>query len=74
MKKCDLTTPASRIRFAFENLESVWQKSADQWDDMVSQRFAERQLEPMIPKVKIALEAIGRMQQVMTEVQRDCQE
>jgi hypothetical protein len=74
MKKCDLTTPASRIRYALETLESVWNKSSDQWDDMVSQRFAERQLEPMIPKVKIALEAIGRMQQVMTEVQRDCQE
>ena len=29
MKKCDLTTPASRIRHALENLETVWQHSAD---------------------------------------------
>ena len=74
MKKCDLSTPAGRIRHALENLETVWQHSADAWDDAVSQRFAERQLEPMIPKIKIALDAIGRMHQMLTEVQRDCEQ
>jgi hypothetical protein len=74
MKKCDLTTPAARIRHAMENLEAVWQRSADEWDDVVSRRFAERQLEPMVPKLKIALDAIGRMQHLMTEVQRDCED
>jgi hypothetical protein len=74
MKKCDLATPAARIRHALEHLETVWQDSADAWSDPVSQRFAERQLEPMIPKVKIALDAIGRMHQLLTEVQRDCEQ
>jgi hypothetical protein len=74
MKRCDLTTPAARIRHALENLETVWQHRADEWDDAVSRRFAEHQLEPMIPKVKIALDAIGRMHQLLTEVQRDCDE
>jgi hypothetical protein len=74
MKKCDLMTGASRIRHALENLETVWQQSADQWDDMVSREFAERQLEPMIPKLKMALDAIGRMHGLMSEVQRDCEE
>lgn len=74
MKKCDLSTPASRIRHSLDNLEAVWQHSTDEWDDPVSQRFAERQLEPMIPKIKIALDAIGRMHQLLTEVQRDCEQ
>jgi hypothetical protein len=74
MKKCDLMTGASRIRHALENLETVWQQSADQWDDAVSRDFAERQLEPMIPKLKMALDAIGRMHGLMSEVQRDCEE
>ena len=74
MKKCDLTTPAARVRHALENLEALWQRSTGQWDDAVSRRFAEHQLEPMVPKVKIALDAIGRMQQLLTEVQRDCEE
>jgi hypothetical protein len=74
MKKCDLTTGASRIRHALENLEAVWQQSADQWDDVVSRDFSERHLEPMIPKLKMALDAISRMQGLMSEVQRDCEE
>ena len=74
MKKCDLTTPAARIRHALESLEIVWRHRADEWDDVVSRRFAEHQLEPMIPKVKISLDAIGRMHQLLTEVQRDCEE
>jgi hypothetical protein len=74
MKRCDLTTSASRIRHALENLEAVWQRSADQWDDVVSREFAERHLEPMIPKLKLTLDAIGRMQGLMSEVQRDCEE
>ena len=74
MKRCDLMTSASRIRHALENLETVWQQSADQWDDVVSREFAERQLEPMIPKLKMALDAIARMHGLMSEVQRDCEE
>ncbi|MGD9635821.1 MAG: hypothetical protein AB7G28_11950 [Pirellulales bacterium] len=74
MKKCDLATPAARIRQALENLEVTWQNSTDAWSDPVSQRFAEKQLEPMIPKIKIALDAIGRMHQLLTEVQRDCEQ
>jgi hypothetical protein len=74
MKRCDLLTGASRIRHALENLEVVWQQRADSWNDVVSQEFAERHLEPMMPKLKMALDAIGRMQQLMTEVQRDCEE
>lgn len=74
MKKCDLTTSAGRIRHALENLETVWRQSADQWDDTARQRFAEQQLEPMLPKVKIALDAISRMHLLLTEVQRDCEE
>ena len=74
MKRCDLMTSAARIRYALDNLELLWQQTAEHWDDGVSRRFAELQLDPMIPKVKLALDAIGRMQHLMTEVQRDCEE
>jgi len=74
MKRVDLITGASRIRHALEQLETLWQQNADQWDDVVSRRFAERQLEPLVPKVKTALDAIDRMHQLMTEVQRDCED
>lgn len=73
MKRCDLYTPAGRIRHALEELEAAWRRNSDEWDDAVSRRFAEQRLEPMIPRIKLALDAIGRMHQLLTEAQRDCE-
>ena len=73
MRKCDLATGASRIRSAWKNVEAVWQEASDEWNDVVSQRFLEHHLEPMIPDVKMALDAISRMDLLMDEVQRDCE-
>jgi hypothetical protein len=73
MRRSDLFTPSGRIRHALEELEAAWQASSDQWNDSVSHRFAEHQLEPMIPKLKLALDAISRMHQLLSEAQRDCE-
>jgi hypothetical protein len=73
MRKCDLATGAGRIRHALKNLEAVWHESSDEWNDSVSRRFREQHLDPMIPDVKLALDAIGRMHLLMDEVQRDCE-
>jgi hypothetical protein len=71
MRRCDLATGAGRIRHALENLETVWNEIADQWDDSVSRRFREQHLESMIPRLKLGLDAISRMNLVIDEVERD---
>ncbi len=73
MRQCDLSNGAGRIRNAMENLEIVWNEISDQWDDAVSRRFREHHLDPMIPRVKLALDAISRMNLLMDEVERDCE-
>jgi hypothetical protein len=73
MRQCDLATGASRIRHAMEHLETVWNEISDQWDDAVSRRFRECHLDPMIPRVKLALDALSRMNLLMDEVERDCE-
>ena len=73
MRQCDLATGASRVRYALEKLETVWNDISDQWNDKVSQRFREHHLDPMIPSVKLALDAISRMSLLMDEVERDCE-
>ena len=73
MRQCDLSTGAGRVRHALENLETVWNSVSDQWDDAVSQRFRQNHLDPMIPRVKLALDAISRMSLLMDEVERDCE-
>jgi hypothetical protein len=73
MRQCDLATGAGRIRHALENLETVWNETSDQWNDAVSRRFREYHLDPMVPKLKLALDAIARMSLLMDEVERDCE-
>jgi hypothetical protein len=72
MRKCDLSSGAGRIRHALEHLETVWNESSNQWNDAVSRRFREQHLDPMIPRVKLAIDAISRMTLLADEVQRDC--
>jgi hypothetical protein len=73
MRKCDLATGASRIRHSLERLETVWNESSAEWNDIVSRNFQERHLEPMIPKIKLGLDAISRMSHLINEVERDCE-
>ncbi len=73
MRKCDLTTGAGRIRHALEQLETVWNENSVAWNDAVSRNFQERHLEPMVPRLKLALDAIGRMGLLINEVERDCE-
>jgi hypothetical protein len=73
VRKCDLATGAARIRHALENIEVVWGENSDVWNDAVSRRFRQLHLDPMIPRLKLALDAIARMGLLMDEVERDCE-
>lgn len=73
MRRCDLSTGAGRIRHALKNLEIAWHEASHDWNDAVSRRFSANHLEPMAPRVKLALDAISRMSLLMDEVERDCE-
>lgn len=73
MRQCDLSNGAGRIRYALENLQTTWNEVSEKWDDAVSRRFQAQHLEPMLPGVKLALDAIARMSLLMDEVERDCE-
>lgn len=73
MRRCDLDTGAGRIRHALEHLETVWSEISGEWNDAVSRRFREQHLDPAVPRVKLALDAITRMSTLMGEVERDCE-
>ena len=73
MRDWDLSTSAARLRKATEDLQIAWQETAEQWQDEVSLVFCERYLEPLGPATKMSLEAIGRMRQLMNQIQRECE-
>lgn len=74
IKGVDLYTGSARIRLALENLHHVWQDSADHWNDSVSKSFCDNHIEPIVPIVKNALDAVVRMQTLLDQAQRDCSE
>ena len=73
MRKIDLYSGGTQIRKALEHLDETWQQANQEWDDVVSQKFAELHLEPLIPEVKLALDAVSRMQILFDQAQRDCE-
>lgn len=73
MRKCDLTTGAGRVRHALEHLETTWNENSADWNDVVSRNFQEHHLQPMIPRLKLALDAISRMSLLINEAERDCE-
>ena len=74
IKNVDLYTGSARIRLALENLHHTCQDAADHWNDPVSRAFMEQHIEPLVPVVKTALDAVGRMQMLLDQAQRESSE
>ena len=72
MNSTAMYTSAAHIRDAFEELQAAWNEAAEQWNDGVSRRFCETYLEPLGPTVKLTLDAIARMSQMVDQMHRDC--
>ena len=53
--------------------KSCGTKAPAEWNDAVSRNFQEHHLEPMLPQIKLALDAISRMSLLINEVERDCE-
>ncbi len=73
MRQWDLDTSAAHLRDAMDELQIAWQQTGDYWQDSVSQNYCEKHLEPIGPAVKKSLEAVGQMQQLLSQVYRECE-
>jgi hypothetical protein len=73
MRPSDLYTSSAHIRDAFQELQTAWQEAATAWNDAVSRSFCENYMEPMGPVLKLSLDAIGRMSQLVDGMHRDCE-
>lgn len=69
----NLSSSISMLRDANEKLKAAWLRTSDLWKDANSRHFEEECLAPLDPNVRIALEAAGRMTEVLMKMQRDCE-
>lgn len=65
---------AGQIKTAADQLEEVWAIARSSWDDSVSQRIQEEQIEPLLLHVRTTLDAIARLNGVLITACRECED
>ena len=65
--RCDLITPATRLRKATKRLQDRWLETSDEWDDVISRKFQERYLDPIMPHMQLTLAAIHELMNVLDD-------
>jgi hypothetical protein len=72
MKVCDLTGSAARLNLAMKTLMQAVDEADRLWHDDASRRFQHTYLVPLDAKMRDALEAIRRLDQVLSGVEHEC--
>ena len=74
MSLCDLMTGAGRIQRATKQLRGRWEDVQNDWNDVASQQFAERHLEPIVPRFQQLLAAISELNEVFHSAESECRD
>jgi len=67
----DLSSGAGKMALAVKQLHLKWEMARETWDDGTSRAFHKEHIEPLAPRVKETLEAIGRLAEVLARATRD---
>ena len=65
MKHWDLSGGAARLNDAFETLRRASLAASEQWADQMAREFREQHLDPLEPRVRRALDAVRRMDELL---------
>jgi hypothetical protein len=71
VKHFDLTGGAARMALSLKQLDLKWETVRETWDDATSKSFHKEHIEPLLPDVKMTLEAVGRLAEVLARAARD---
>ena len=67
--KSDLNTPTMRLRRATKKLQDQWLEAKEFWDDVISERFQNRYLDPIVPQMQLTLNAISELSEVLAQAE-----
>lgn len=65
---------AGQIKSAADHLEEVWAVARSTWNDSVSQRIDEEQIQPLLQTGRATLDAIARLNGVLIAACRECED
>ena len=66
----DLSGGAGKMALALKQLHLKWESARETWDDATSRAFHKEHIEPLSPRVKETLEAVGRLAEVLARASR----
>lgn len=69
--RADLSSGASKLALALKQLNIKWDAARETWDDATARAFHKEHIEPLAPRVKETLEAIGRLAEVLARATRE---
>jgi hypothetical protein len=68
----ELSSPTRRLREALDVLQARWLATRDVWQDANAEAFEADYVSHIAPHVRTAIDAIGRMDQLVVRLQRMC--
>jgi hypothetical protein len=69
--RADLSGGAGKLALSLKQLRLKWEAARETWDDATARAFHDEHIEPLAPKVKETLEAIGRLAEVLARAAQD---
>lgn len=73
MRTGNLIAYMTSLREAIESLEESWAETRTVWNDAASRNLEQNHLQPIVPKVRSALDASQRLTEVLAKACRDCE-
>jgi uncharacterized protein YukE len=72
MKNWDLTAGAGKLELSMDALRATGAEVEQSWDDEAFRKFQETYITPLEPKVQNLLDALQRLNEVLTNAERQC--
>jgi hypothetical protein len=72
VKNWDLNAGAARLELALEALRKTTAEVGESWSDQTYEDFRQSYLVPLEPKVRTALDAVHRLEQILGRARREC--
>jgi len=72
MRRWDLASGTAKIELSHKSLGASCNDIAESWSDETNRRFVENYVTPVEPRIKVLLDAIHRLAEVLANAERQC--
>lgn len=74
MSVCDLNSALIQIQRATKQLQDRWFTTKETWNDPVSREFQETHLEPILPELRITINAAHELAELFDKGEKSCRD